>query len=164
MVETYSLLACFFTGRSAVTAGPAIFRYTNRPALFLSFAMRIIGLCLCFCYAAFASAAVDLEKTMKDMGFQFKQAIETQHSQQLLPYLEHLIALTEQAQQANFADDKAEQFRHGLAQVLTELEFAKVAAQRDDVATAQQHLRQVEALRKQYHKQRKVSIWQLLFG
>src|SRR5690606_26608584 len=99
-----------------------------------------------------------------NMGFQFKQAIEITDSNKLLPVLDELIVLTGQAKQAQFADDKAEQFRQGLAQVQTELQSAKAAAQRDDMAAAQQHLRQVEALRKEYHKQRKVSIWQLLFG
>lgn len=126
--------------------------------------MRNFCLSLCLCFAFAASAAVDLEQTMKNMGFQFKQAIEATDSATLLPVLDELIAQTEQAQQATFAADKAEQFREGLAKVLTELGAAKAAAQQDDIASAQQHLRQVDALRKQYHKQRKVSIWQLLFG
>ena len=126
--------------------------------------MRNFCFCLCLICTFAASAAVDLEQTMKNMGFHFKQAIAATDSHTLLPVLDELIVQTTQARQAQFAEDKAEQFRHGLEQVLTELEAAKAAAQRDDLATAQQHLRQVEALRKQYHKQRKVSIWQLLFG
>ena len=126
--------------------------------------MRNFCLSLCLCFTFAASAAVDLEQTMKNMGFQFKQAIEATDGTTLLPLLNELIAQPEQAQQATFAADKAEQFRDGLAKVLTELGAAKVAAQQDDIASAQQHLRQVDALRKQYHKQRKVSIWQLLFG
>ena len=126
--------------------------------------MRNFCLSLCLCVTFAVSAAVDLEQTMKNMGFQFKQAIEATDSATLLPVLDELIAQTEQAQQATFAADKAEQFREGLAKVLTELSAAKAAAQQDDIASAQQHLRQVDALRKQYHKQRKVSIWQLLFG
>ncbi|MBU1310486.1 MAG: hypothetical protein KKE30_13270 [Gammaproteobacteria bacterium] len=122
----------------------------------------ILSLCL-FCTVA-VNAAVDLEQTMKNMGFQFKQAIEMSDSSQLLPVLDELIILTLQAQQGPFADDKAEQFRQGLVKVHTELVAAKAAAQRDDMATAQQHLRQVEVLRKEYHNQRKVSFWQLLFG
>lgn len=121
-----------------------------------------LGLCLFFTFAV--GAAVDLEQTMKNMGFKFKQAIEITDSNTLLPVLDELIVLTEQAKQAQFADDKAEAFRQGLVQVKTELESARSAAQRNDMAAAQQHLRQVEVLRKQYHKQRKVSIWQLLFG
>lgn len=126
--------------------------------------MRVIFLSLC-CYFSFTvSAAVDLEKTMKNMGFQFKKAIETAEAAPLLPLLDELVALTEQAQQATFATDKAETFQRGLAQVMTQLESARMAALRNDVALAHQHLREVDALRTQYHKQRKVSIWQLLFG
>ena len=126
--------------------------------------MRFIWLSLGFCCVFNAVAAVDLEKTMKQMGFQYKLALEVQQTEQLVPLLEQLITLTEQAKQASFAPDKAEPFQQGLAQVLTELHSAKLAALSDDMAGAQQHLRQVNALRTQYHKQRKVSIWQLLFG
>jgi len=126
--------------------------------------MRLIWLCLFMCCAFNVTASVDLEKTMKEMGLQFKLAVEAQHAEQLIPPLEHLISLTERAQQATFSDDKAQQFQQGLTQVRAQLQSARAAAGRDDVAAAQQHLRQVDALRKQYHKQRKVSVWQLLFG
>lgn len=126
--------------------------------------MRLIWLSLFLSFAFNVTASVDLEKTMKEMGLQFKLAVEAQHVEQLIPPLEQLISLTEQAQQATFADEKVLQFKQGLAQVRTELLAARAAAGRDDVTAAQKHLRQVDALRKQYHKQRKVSIWQLLFG
>lgn len=101
---------------------------------------------------------------MKDMGFQYKQAIKAETNQQLLPHLEQLIALTAQAQQARFPDDKAQQFQAGLAKVEAALMAAKHAAAAEDFTGAQQQLAQVDALRLEYHKMRKVSIWQLLFG
>lgn len=126
--------------------------------------MRLVGFCLYFCSVFAWASAVDLEKTMKDMGFQFKQAIQSETSQQLLPHLEQLITLTVQAKQASFPEDKAQQFQAGLTKVEAALVAAKDAATQDDFAAAQQHLRQVDALRQEYHKLRKVSIWQLLFG
>lgn len=111
-----------------------------------------------------ASAEVDLEKIMKNMALQYKQAYEAQHSAELLLHLNDFIALTEQALLANVAADKAGHFRQGLQQVLAELNKAKIAAEQDNIALAKSQLRLVDTLRKDYHKQREVSIWQLLFG
>jgi soluble cytochrome b562 len=117
-----------------------------------------------FCCSVLADAAVDLEKTMKSMAFQYKQACETQHSSELILRLDEFIGLTELALQANFSADKAAQFKQGLQQVLQTLHAAKKAALLNDMPLAKNHLRQVDKLRKDYHKQREVSIWQLLFG
>ncbi len=101
---------------------------------------------------------------MKNMAFQFKQANEAEKSAELVAVLTELIALTNQALQAEFPPDKAEQFKQGLQQVLRELQAAKAAAQEENLSQVKSHLLQVDALRKDYHQQRKVSIWQLLFG
>jgi soluble cytochrome b562 len=126
--------------------------------------MRIFWFSVFFCCVFAASAAVDVEKTMKNMGFQYKQALETKDTAELISILDTLIELTTQARQAQFAADKAQQFQHGLSLVLIELRAAKQAAQQNDEPRLQHHLQQVDALRKEYHQQRKVSIWQLLFG
>lgn len=126
--------------------------------------MRAVWLSLCLFCACYVTAAVDLEKTMKDMAFEYKQAYETSISSEMIPHLERLIMLTEQALQGNFAADKAESFTHGLQQVLTQLQLAKAEAAQNNADAAKNHLREVDALRKDYHKQRKVSFWQLLFG
>jgi soluble cytochrome b562 len=110
------------------------------------------------------AAAVDLEKTMKDMAFQYKQAYEATSIVQITPHITSLKTLTSIALTANFPEDKAVQFKQGLEKVLQELTAAEQAVQAQDLTTAKQHLKTVDALRKQYHKQRKVSIWQLLFG
>ncbi|WP_310211749.1 cytochrome b562 [Rheinheimera pacifica] len=127
--------------------------------------MRILCFSLCWLlYSVSAVASVDLEKTMKNMAFQYKQAYDAQSAEQLLPRLDELISLTQQSVLADFEPDKAEQFKHGLQQVLAELQLARQAATQDDVAQAKLHLQKVDALRKEYHQQRKVSIWRLLFG
>lgn len=125
--------------------------------------MRGLLLLVC-CWLLPLHAAVDVEKTMKNMGFEFKQAIESTDSATLVTHLNELIRLTQQAQQGAFPADKTEQFQQGLAEVLTELENAQRAAVDGNLQQAQQHLRQVDTLRKHYHKLRKVSFWQLLFG
>lgn len=125
--------------------------------------MRWLLVLVC-CWFMPLQAAVDVEKTMKNMGFEFKQAIESTDSVTLVTHLNELIRLTQQAQQGAFPADKAEQFQQGLTEVLTELENAQRAAVEGDLQQAQQHLRQIDSLRKHYHKLRKVSFWQLLFG
>ncbi|QBL08860.1 hypothetical protein E0Z06_04710 [Rheinheimera sp. D18] len=127
--------------------------------------MRAFCLCLFFFSASvFADTKIDLEKTMKNMAFHYKQAYDTQQTADLVPILTELITLTQQALIAEFAPDKAEQFKQGLDKVLAELQLAKLAAEQDDLAETKSHLRKVDALRKDYHKLRKVSIWDLLFG
>lgn len=127
--------------------------------------MRVLYFSLCcLLYSVSAMASVDLEKTMKNMAFQYKQAYDAQSAEQLLPLLDELITLTQQSAGADFSADKAAQFKQGLQQVLAELQLAKQAAEQDDVDQAKLHLQQVDALRKEYHQQRKISIWQLLFG
>ncbi|WP_240223418.1 cytochrome b562 [Rheinheimera hassiensis] len=127
--------------------------------------MRILCFSLCWLfYSVSAMASVDLEKTMKNMAFQYKQAYDAQSAGQLLPVLDELISLTQQSAKADFEPEKAEQFKQGLQQVLAELQLARQAATQDDVAQAKLHLQKVDTLRKEYHQQRKVSIWRLLFG
>lgn len=127
--------------------------------------MRVLCFSLCWLfYSVSAMASVDLEKTMKNMAFQYKQAYEAQNTSQLLPVLDELISLTQLSATAEFAPEKAVQFKQGLQQVLAELQLARQAATQDDIAQAKLHLQKVDELRKEYHQQRKVSIWRLLFG
>ena len=121
-------------------------------------------LCLMLSYSVAAAAKVDLEKTMKEMAFQYKQAHEATSLVQISPHIENLKTLTTTALTADFPEDKALQFKQGLNKVLQELTAAEQAVSVEDLASVKQHLQAVDALRKQYHKQRKVSIWKLLFG
>lgn len=113
---------------------------------------------------ATASNSVDLETTMKNMGLALKQAREAATPHDAKPYINQLTALTEQAKTANFPDDKASTYHEGLNKVLSALKQAKLAAETGNHEQLQKTLAEVEALRKHYHKQRKVSFWQLLFG
>lgn len=123
-----------------------------------------LALCLTFACSIAAESKVDLEKTMKQMAFQYKQAIEATNLSQIAPHIESLKLLTSTALTADFTEDKAIQFKQGLEKVLQELTAAEQAVLAQDLTAAKQHLKEVDALRKQYHKQRKVSIWRLLFG
>ncbi|MDX3774943.1 cytochrome b562 [Chromatiaceae bacterium AAb-1] len=111
-----------------------------------------------------ASSVPDLEAVMKNMGFQFKQAADATTANEVLPYLYELTQLTQQATQAHFPEEKAVIYREGLDLVLAELQAAEQAAATDDMAQVKIHLRQIDDLRKKYHKERRSSIWKLLFG
>jgi soluble cytochrome b562 len=127
---------------------------------------RHIALCLFLLWplSVVADSKLDLEATMKNMGLALKEAREADSPRAAKPYIEQLIALTEQATTARFADDKAQIFLEGLQKVQLTLQSARLAAAAGDNDKLQQTLAEVEQLRKHYHKQRKVSFWQLLFG
>lgn len=128
--------------------------------------LRLIALSLFLLLplAVVADTKVDLETTMKNMGLALKQAREAASPQAAKPYIDQLITLTEQATTARFAEDKAQIFLEGLRKVQLTLQSAQVAASAGDNDKLQQALAEIEQLRKHYHKQRKVSFWQLLFG
>lgn len=114
--------------------------------------------------AALTAEPVKLESTMKTMGFAFKQATEAASPADALPYLEKLQQLTEQAKRAPLPSDKATVYTEGLDKVLAELVLAKDAAENDDMPKLQQHLKQVDELKKHYHEERRFSLWQMIFG
>ncbi|WP_423186915.1 cytochrome b562 [Alishewanella sp. d11] len=129
--------------------------------------VKVTVLATLFCVgltSAMASQPVKLETTMKTMGFAFRQATEASTTAEALPFLEKLHGLTQQAKMAPMPSDKAAVFNEGLDKVLAELVLAKQAVANDDMAKLQQHLKQVDALKKQYHKKRRFSFWQLIFG
>ncbi|WP_214000842.1 cytochrome b562 [Arsukibacterium sp.] len=111
-----------------------------------------------------ANNNVDLEATMKNMGLALKQAREAASPQAAIPFIGKLTELTEQAKMARFPEDKAQTYLEGLDKVLLTLQRARIAADAGDEQQLQQALTEVDKLRRHYHKQRKVSFWQLLFG
>ncbi|HAW92380.1 MULTISPECIES: cytochrome b562 [unclassified Arsukibacterium] len=128
--------------------------------------LRLLALCL-FLLLPLVSVAdnkVNLETTMKNMGLALKQAREADSPQAAQHYISELETLTEQATRAQFPEDKAQLYLEGLRKVQLTLQSAQLAAAAGDNAKLQQTLAEVEQLRKHYHKQRKVSFWQLLFG
>lgn len=125
--------------------------------------MRVILLCVLLCCGQ-AVAKVDVEKNMKEMAFQYKQAYDANDPTTMLPALLELGRLTEIALGADYQPEQAADFKQGLQQVHTAVQLATEAARQQNIEEAKTQLRQVDKLRKQYHDKRKVSIWQLLFG
>ncbi|WP_019676850.1 cytochrome b562 [Arsukibacterium perlucidum] len=128
------------------------------------FSRYVLCLLLLLPLAVSASNSVNLETTMKSMGLALKQAREAASPGAAKPFIDQLTELTEQAKVARFPEDKAQKYLEGLDKVLLTLQQARDAAIAGDNQKLQQALTEVEQLRRYYHKQRKVSFWQILFG
>ncbi|WP_333608086.1 cytochrome b562 [Arsukibacterium sp.] len=123
-------------------------------------------LCMALLGAGFMVQAknVNLETTMKTMGFVYKQASETSDPAELGKYVAKLQDLVQDAKRAPLPSDKAEIYLQGLNKVLVVLDDTARALAAEDMALAQQQLKQVEKLRQQYHRERRFSIWRMIFG
>ena len=108
-----------------------------------------------------AVATTDVEAAMKQMGFVYKKAMQATDLTSFRQYATEFAAVVSSVQQYQFAADKQQVFMQGLAKVQQQTQQALAAA---DLASAQQQFAQIDQLRKQYHKERSVSFWQLLFG
>ena len=125
--------------------------------------MSVLLSSLLVCTSVSASD-VDMEKTMKQMALSFKQANEARSVEQMTAALAGFEAQLQQAQQGKFQTDKAELFQQGLKELAVELDQTQLLLQQNNFAAAQQQLVKMDELRKKYHKHRKPSFWQLIFG
>lgn len=113
---------------------------------------------------AIASDDQSMETIMKNMGFTYRQALQAEQPAEVAVYLTELKRLTLLADQGLFPEDKADIFRQGLQLVLAEIDAAKQAIAADNLAQMQTHLKNIDKLRIKYHKERRKSFWQILFG
>jgi soluble cytochrome b562 len=105
-----------------------------------------------------------MEKTMKQMALSFKQANEASSVEQMTTALSSFEQQLVQAQQGTFQADKAELFQQGLKELAVVVDQTQLLLEQNDFAAAQQQLVKMDELRKKYHKHRKPSFWQLIFG
>ncbi len=110
---------------------------------------------------ATTEATTDVEAAMKQMGFVYKKAMQATDLASFRQHATEFAKVVSNVQQYQFAADKQQVFMQGLAKVQQQTQQALAAA---DLASAQQQFAQIDQLRKQYHKERSVSFWQLLFG
>ncbi len=109
-------------------------------------------------------ATTDVEATMKAMALHLKQAAaapDVATMQQQVQQLQQQVAAVQLYQ---FSTDKQVVFQQGLDKVQQQLTLVSQSLQQQQLAQAKQQLQQVDALRKEYHRHRSPSIWQLLFG
>ncbi len=106
----------------------------------------------------------DVEATMKQMGLNFKQAMQATDVPTMQTKVQALIDLTASVQAYQFAPEKQQVFQQGLDKVAAQLVLVQGALAEQNLDHAKQLLAEVDALKKQYHKERSPSFWQLIFG
>ena len=111
-----------------------------------------------------AASDVDMEKTMKQMALSFKQANEAQSVEELTSALASFEGQLQLAQQGKFQADKADLYQQGLKELAIEVDQAQLLLEQNNLAAAKQQLIKMDELRIKYHKHRKPSFWQLIFG
>ena len=110
------------------------------------------------------ATTTDVEATMKAMALHYKKAqaaADIEQMQKEINALQHEVATVQSYQ---FAPEKQQLFQKGLTEVQQQLMLVQQQLHEGKMAQAKEQLTQVDLLKKQYHKQRSPSFWQLLFG
>ncbi len=110
------------------------------------------------------AATTDVEATMKQMGLNFKQAMQATDVPTMQTKVQALLDLTASVQAYQFTPEKQQVFQQGLDKVAAQLVLVQGALAGQNLDQAKQLLNEVDALKKQYHKERSPSLWQLIFG
>lgn len=113
---------------------------------------------------AAVTASTDVEATMKAMAFAYKKAMAATDVPQMQQPISELQQLVTSVQLVQFQPEKQAKFQQGLTEVQLQLELVQASLIADNLEQAKQQLKQVDILKKQYHKERSPSFWQLLFG
>lgn len=127
---------------------------------------------LCFASLGFSSISIakdmngiDLKVTMKNMRLHFTKAMETNSSAEFNDRIANIDKLLTKAQSYKFSPEHKKTSLEGLNKVAVIItDMHKNTVTDDTLLAAKDKLKQVDSLRKQYHKKNKPSIWQLIFG
>ena len=129
--------------------------------------ITVITLCFSCISLSFAKDmnGIDLKVTMKNMRLEFTKAMETDSSNEFNDHIANIDRLLSKAQAYKFSPEHAKVSQEGLdkvAKIITEMHGNDITSA--TLPAAKEKLKQVDKLRKQYHKKSKPSIWQLIFG
>lgn len=113
---------------------------------------------------ATVAATTDVEATMKLMALYYKKALAAADIPQMQSEINALQHEVARVQQYKFPVEKQPLFQKGLNEVQQQLTLVQQKLTEGDLSAAKQQLVQVDQLKKQYHKERSPSFWQLLFG
>ncbi|HAT41536.1 MAG TPA: hypothetical protein DCS87_07370 [Rheinheimera sp.] len=115
-----------------------------------------------------ATAAVqatdDLEASMKELSFQLKQAMQATEATKAAGHISKMQAELSAIQAYKFSSDKQTEFQEGLTKVANQLTTVQSLLADNKLAEAKTAMQQVDMLKKEYHKKRSPSIWELFFG
>lgn len=110
------------------------------------------------------AAGFDLKATMKEMKVEFKQAAEAQTIDEMKEPVTKLKALVNNAKQGSYPPEKQDVYLEGFNKLTVTLDSVESSLDAGNFDEAKQELRQVDALREEYHDKRNPSIWSKLFG
>lgn len=111
-----------------------------------------------------ANEHVDLELNMKNTGLAYKHAVQATSLEEFNIAIDDFITLVKSSKSAKFYKE-AEKSVQGLNKVLVQAELAKVAANKQGLNAAKKPLKEIDNLRKKYHKLHEPpGFFELLFG
>lgn len=123
-----------------------------------------ISFMLLFSSLAFAEQRVDLEINMKNTGLAYKQAVQSTQLSEFNTAIDKFITLVKVSKTAKFYQ-QPEQSLQGLDKVITQAELAKAAANEHGLIAAKASLKNIDNLRKKYHKLHEPpGFFELMFG
>ena len=107
---------------------------------------------------------VNLKQNMKQMKIEFKKAAEAPNISTMKVAISHLKTLVDQLKHGHYPPEKTAVYLEGFNKLTVTLN--KIDGELDllDLKQAKITLRDVDKLRKEYHKKRNDSIWSRLFG
>ncbi|EGA68806.1 soluble cytochrome b562 [Vibrio sinaloensis DSM 21326] len=120
-------------------------------------------LAILFSATTFA-ADFDLKATMKQMKVEFKQAAEATEVAGMQSAIDNLSELVEQSKRGDYPPEKFDIYFEGFTKLSKALDMVDAKLEQGDLEGAKSELRNVDALREEYHDKRNPSIWSKLFG
>lgn len=114
--------------------------------------------------AAVVKATDDLEASMKELSFQMKQAMQASDVANATSHVSKMQNELAAIQAYKFSNDKQAVFQEGLTKVANQLTTVQGLLAQNKLDEAKAALQQVDMLKKEYHKKRSPSIWELFFG
>lgn len=109
-------------------------------------------------------ASTDVKATMKRMSFTYKEAMEATDIGVMQNTISELKNLISTVQLVEFAEERQQILQQGLTELQTQLDLVNKTLVAGNITMAKQQLENIMALKKQYHKERSPSLWQLIFG
>lgn len=129
--------------------------------------LLILLLILSTATTAQTRAGIDLEAVMKQMRFEYTQALKSETSQAFNQHITEFKRQLKIARQFPFTDERVEKATRGLKEVTTIVEQLQLPIQSSALEAAKRSLYSIDDLRKKYHD-KKPSLWErfyeMLFG
>ncbi|MGD8110060.1 cytochrome b562 [Vibrio sp. TRT 17S01] len=106
----------------------------------------------------------DLKATMKQMKVEFKSAVEAQSLEEMDSALTNLSDLVALSKKGEYPPEKQAIYFEGFNKLSKAIERVETQLDNGNFDQAKESLREIDALRVEYHDKRNPSIWQRLFG